>query len=132
VPFDITTGLYSEANPVHPLDPSATPGVQAPTAIAPNADAREQGGVWDGTADFAAQADAGAADAAAAMSQAMDAKLGSMAHYQDPLLSLGGHTGDLMDIPVVPAAAVPPSDSFLYPFGGDEPTEESAGYDPGV
>jgi hypothetical protein len=41
----------------------------------------------------------------------------------------GSHIGDLMDLPVVPANAVPPSQSDLYPYAGMEPTPAGAGFE---
>jgi hypothetical protein len=39
----------------------------------------------------------------------------------------GSSYGDPLPIPVVPDNAVPPAQSYGYPFSGTEPTEAAAG-----
>lgn len=121
-------GFEAHGDTVHPIDASATPGVQAPTAIAPNASAREQGAVWDGTADFAAVASAGEADCQAAMDAAMDTRNAMLGHYQAGILGLGSPAIDEMQLPPVPDTATPPSQSDLYPWGGLEPVPAGVGF----
>ena len=125
---DIASGVLTpHGDVVQPLDPSQSPGVQAPTAIAPNADAREQGGVMDTTGMFQAQMAAGEADCAAAQAYSMQVRNGMLAHYEAGVLPLGSPAIDQMDLPPVPedslgwGSATPAANSYLYGPGGDQP-----------
>ena len=129
MPFNVTTGEYSDADPVHPVDASATPGVQAQSATAGLLTSADQGAVMDNQGMFAAQARAGEGDARAAMAQAMDARHAAMAHYAQDILPQGSSYGDAMALPPVPSNALPPAQSSLYPYGGLEPVPAQAGYE---
>lgn len=129
MPFDIATGTYTDADAVQPLQTSGS-GIDAvggvtprtPVASGPADSGPLQGGVMDTVGMLAADTAAGVADARAAMQTAMSARDAALAHYGAQALPLGGAIGDQVDLPPVPENAVPPSDSFLMPYSGDEPT----------
>lgn len=110
-----TTG--ATGNVLHPLDPSATPGVQAPTVTAGLQTPADQGPVFDGTADFASQASSGTAVCASAMHAGMSAENDRRSHYQGPAVSPPGDTiGDVMTL----ASGYPDSGTvggLTQPFG---------------
>ena len=125
--LDIATGAVSATpDPVHPLDASATPGVQRPAQVQP--------GQLSGPTQAAYMplySDQVAGDEAAcqaAMHAGMDARNAMLGHYQGQALPLGGSIGDVMDLPPVPANAVPAEGSDLYPWSGLEPTPADVGF----
>ena len=128
MPFDIATGTSSAADSLLPLLSSGS-GIDATAGITPiasNPDPIEaQGGVMPTTAMFGEQAAAGEADVRAAQAAAMSAEDGRRDHYQTQ--QAGASIGDVMDLPVVPPAAVPPAMSDDYPYAGQEPTPAGAG-----
>jgi hypothetical protein len=111
-----------------PYDPSASPGVQAPTAIVmgqlsgPTVDAR------DTTGEYQSQMAAVEADCRAAQAAGQGAENDRRDHYGQDILPAGAAYGDAMDIPPVPANAVPPAQSDEYPYSGLEPTPAAAGF----
>jgi hypothetical protein len=111
------------------LDASATPGVQRPTAIQPGQLSGPTQAALDTTAMNAEQQRQGEADCAAAMSTGMTADLARRQHYESAMMPIGAGPTDEMALPVVPANAVPPAMSNLYPYAGMEPTPAAAGFD---
>jgi hypothetical protein len=63
------------------------------------------------------------AECRTALDAGMTAENDRRAHYAGVAAGYAGQDGggDLMDLPPVPAGAVPPAGSFLYPKPGDEP-----------
>lgn len=118
----IETGTPEDHPTPLPIDTSATPGVVAATPMYPSGS--QQGGVLADTSgvDFTA-------DAAAAMAYGMAADAERRGRYAAAMAPLGASAGDAMDLPPVPAAAVPPAMSDLYPYSGMEPTPAAAGFD---
>jgi hypothetical protein len=131
VPFGIATGTYTSADALMPLLESGS-GVDALAGITPIASAPDpsqaQGGVADITGQQQERDSSGAAAAAAAQHAGMAAEDGRRQHYAAQQVPVGGSIGDAMDLPVVPAAAVPPAMSDEYPWGGQEPTPAGAGF----
>jgi hypothetical protein len=113
-----------------PLNAAASPAVVAPTSRFPSGN--EQGGVRDLAAERLSQLAASAAECAAAQSAGMSADSDRRGLYQSAMAPLGASATDEMVLPVVPANAVPPAQSSLYPYAGMEPTPAAAGFeDPG-
>ena len=123
----ISTGTQEDHPTPLPLDDSGLPGVAPVTATA--ASGTQQGGVMDATSMFAEQRDQGEADVRAAQAFGMSAETGRRDHYSQDVLPQGASYGDPMNIPPVPANAVPAEDSYLYPYSGMEPTPAAAGFD---
>ena len=119
--LDIPSGALSDHDSgLLPLDASATPGVQQPTAIQP-------GGLSGPTQAGVASvyADQVAADVAAcqtAYSAGMHARDAALSHYAGQSLPSGSSMGDAMVIPPVEVNIIPPANSTLFPYSGDEPT----------
>jgi hypothetical protein len=113
-----------------PLDASHSPAVAAPTPAFPSGN--QQGGVRDLTGERLAALAASAAECAAAQSAGMGADSDRRGRYAAAMAPLGSGPTDEMTLPVVPANAVPPAMSDLYPYAGMEPTPAAAGFeDPG-
>jgi hypothetical protein len=123
----IETGAAESHESVLPLNSAASPGVQLPTPAFPSG--TEQGGVRDLTGERLSQLAASAADISAAQAFGVSADGDRRGRYEASMKPLGASAGDLMDIPVVPSAAVPPAASDLYPYSGDEPVIAAAGYE---
>jgi hypothetical protein len=135
--MDVKSGRMTSYDPLQPYDPSLSPATAGvtPTVSPSDSPANVQaqlGGVFDAAGQQADIQARGEADASAAQAAAMDARDSMLAGYQAQILPLGGAYGDQVPIPPVPAAAVPPTDTDWYPYGGDEPTPEPAGWDPGT
>lgn len=96
-----------------PLDATATPGVQQPTAVAGQLTPADQGGALTDTAgvDFTA-------DAAAAMASGMAADADRRGRYMASMTPLGGGAGDVL----------PVSSSPLDPGAGPGEAEPTAAY----
>jgi hypothetical protein len=71
---------------------------------------------------------AGIGDVAAAQAAGMSAEHDRRAHYAQDVLPVGASYGDAVNLPPVPAAAVPPAMSDEYPYAGMEPTPAAAGF----
>lgn len=112
----IETGQAEQHPTPLPIDASTHPGVQAPTQVASNAMVQMGPLCVDSSGvDFTA-------DAQAAMSAGMAAELGRRQHYMADMTNEGpGQYGDLMGLPEAPAFVNPASNSYLYPWQGDEP-----------
>lgn len=133
MPMDIATGVYSSADPVLQLQDTgsgitAVAGVTQTTPVAsgPPDSGPLVGGVRDLTGERLGQLATGTADAAAAMSTAMDARNTMLGHYEAQVLPLGGQAGDNLVLPRVPedasGSATPPAGGYLYGSGeGDQP-----------
>ena len=97
---DIATGASGPTpDPVHPLDASATPGVQAPTATAGQQTPADQGPVRDLAGERLSQLAASEQDIAAAMHSGMTAETDRRSGYAADILPIGTAYGDLMDLP---------------------------------
>jgi hypothetical protein len=71
----------------------------------------------------------GEAAAAAAMADGMAAEHGRRTHYAQDILLQGTSYGDAMVLPQVPANALPPASSDLYPYSGMQPVPAAAGFE---
>ncbi len=116
--LDIPTGVTtSHGDTVQPLDASATPGVQQPTAIQPGG---LSGPTYPGvTTVYADQVAADEAACTTAMHQGMDARTGMVGGYERELLPLGSSPYQI-DVPTVPEDATAPASDFLF-SEGDQP-----------
>ena len=123
----IETGTPEDHPTPLPIDTSATPGVAAPTPVFPSG--TEQGGVRDLTGERLSQLAASEAECAAAQSYGQNADGNRRQHYMAAMSPLGASATDEMVLPPVPAAAVPPAMSDLYPYSGMEPTPAAAGFE---
>lgn len=121
MPFDIAAGTSTAAEALQPLDATGLPGIQQPTAILPGQLAGPTYDALDTTTMFQEQMAAGEADARAAQAVGMAAETDRRSHYQ-------GQIGDAMDLPLVPDAAEPATQSDLYPYAGQEPTPAGVGF----
>jgi hypothetical protein len=120
--MDIKSG-QAESHPTPlPLDASATPGVVAPIPRFPSG--AVQGGVVTDISgvDFTGEA-------AAAMHAGMAADADRRGRYAASMSPIGASGGDQMAVPVVPDNALPPAQSYGYPYAGTEPTATAAGWD---
>jgi hypothetical protein len=128
--LDIPTGQmtsYDGEHSVQPLDPGAT-GVQRPTPIQPGALSGPTYDARDTQGEYAAPLSALEADCQAAQLAGQGAENDRRDHYSQDILPQGAAYGDLMTLPDVPAAAVPPAMSDDYPYSGDQPTPAAAGF----
>jgi hypothetical protein len=122
----IETGA-SESHPTPlPVDTSHTPRVAPPAPVASVPNGPTIPG-RDTTGEYQAQLRAGEGDVRAAQAAGMTAEHGRRDHYGSDVLPAGASYGDLMSLPPVPDNAVPPANSFGYPFPGLEPTPAQAG-----
>ena len=128
--MDIKSGQPETHETPLSLDSSATPAVVAPTPRFPSGN--QQGAVRDLAGERLSQLAASAAECAAAQSAGMAADSDRRGRYAAAMAPLGAGPTDEMALPVVPANAVPPAMSDLYPYAGMEPTPAAAGFeDPG-
>lgn len=127
--LDINTGqLADHDSGVLPLADTGS-GIDAISGVTPVAsivpDRRgnlsDYGAVFDATAQLAADMASGEADCRAAQAAGMDART-SMVHGMEAVMLPLGSSPYAFPVPDVPDNAMPPSDSFLYPWSGDEPT----------
>jgi hypothetical protein len=128
--LDIATGQmtsYDGNHSLQPLDASMNPGVQAPTPIVPGQLSGPTYDARDTTGEYQSQMAAVEADCRAAQAAGQDARNAMLAHYSADVLPVGASYGDPVDLPPVPAAAVPPAMSDEYPYSGLEPTAAAAG-----
>jgi hypothetical protein len=130
MPFEIATGTYTSADSLLPLQTEGS-GISPLAEITPVASAPDpqqaQSGVMPTTAMLSEQMAAGEADVRAAQASAMSAEDRRRGHYQAQAMPVGGHVGDVLTLPDVPANAVPPAMSDDYPYAGLEPTPAGAG-----
>lgn len=127
---DIASGVSGPTpDPVHPIDASATPGVQAPTAIQPGQLTGPTYPGRDTAGEYAATMAAAGAECAAAMGPGMAAEDGRRDHYQRQILPLGNTYGDLVDFPASPldpgagVGNTTPTGAFFDPpreYGGEQ------------
>jgi len=125
---DIASGRPESHDSLLPYDASQSPATARPTSIASGPSPVNQVGVFDATADQAGRLGGYEADARAAMHAGQNARNDMLAHYQEAILPVGSAYGDPVDLPVVPANAVPASLSDLYPYSGMEPTPATTGF----
>lgn len=126
--MDIATGQPEDHPTPLPLDASALPAVAPPTAVV--------GGQLTGptvpaaVVSYPGQMAGTEAAAQAAQAAGHAAETARRQHYEAGMLPLGttGH-GDQMNLPPVPSNALPPADSYGYPYPGLEPTIAAAGFD---
>jgi hypothetical protein len=117
----IATGTPEDHPTPLPLDASATPGVQRPTAIQPGQLSGPTVPAMDTVAMNLEQQRLGTADCAAAMDAGMSADGARRQHYETDILPIGSAYGDLMPV------SSPPLDP-AGPLGEAEPW--GATYDP--
>jgi hypothetical protein len=123
----IATGQPEDHPTPLPYDASLSPAVAPPTAVTGLMTPADQVPAFDAAADQADRLDGYEADVRAAQMAGQDARNAMLAHYSQDILPQGAAYGDLMDLPPVPANAVPSEGSDLYPFSGTEPTPAGAG-----
>jgi hypothetical protein len=127
---DISTGT-AESHPTPlPVDASALPGVVPVTPRTPDTGGGSVTAAGrDTTGEWQSQRQAGEADVRAAQAAGTGAETGRRGHYGAQVGSHGSAHGDAMDLPGVPASAVPAEGSYGYPYSGDEPTPAGAGFE---
>jgi hypothetical protein len=104
-----------------PLDESASPALARPTVIASAPGPGNQTPAFDAVSDQSGRLRAYESDARAAMQAGMDARVSMLGMYESDIRPLGADYGSQPALPIVPEAATAPSNSFLYPWQGDEP-----------
>lgn len=124
--MDVATGASEDHPTPLPLDASQSPAVAPPTMTEPGfTGPRDQASLQGGVRDLTGErlADLGSIEAAcqSAQSSGMGAENDRRHHY-----AAAADYVDAVVIPEVPANAVPPSSSDLYPYSGDEPTPAGA------
>jgi hypothetical protein len=116
----IATGQPEDHPTPLPLDASTSPGVAPPTAIV----AGQLSGptVPAGVFPYQDRVAGPEADIRNAQLAGQAAEHDRRSFYEQDIAPLGASYGIEMNLPDVPANAVPPAMSDLYPYSGDEPT----------
>ena len=115
--MDIATGTAQDHRV---LQSSSIPATARPTEVVPGQLSGPTIPARDTVGEYAAQMAAAEADCRAAQSAGM-AATGRRTSYAADMMPLGASYGYEMTLPLVPANAVPPASSDLYPWQGDEP-----------
>ena len=124
IPTGVTTGHGNVVEALH--DGSGITAVAGVTAVAGQLTPADQGPVFDAQAQQAGIIASGEADARAAQAAGMAGDRDRRGRYAGQVLPLGGAYGDQMIIPDVPDNALPPAQSDLYPWAGEEPVPSDA------
>jgi len=119
--MDIATGQPEDHPTPLPYDASQSPALARPTSIASAPSPVNQVGVFDATAEQGARLSGYEADVRAAQATGQNARNSMLAAYEADIAPPGAMYGTQPTLPLVPEAATAPSNSFLYPWQGDEP-----------